>query len=513
MTSSLLAQGPQVADVYIPADAFAGVVIHPKAFFAEEQAELIPHEVLTAMSMENFGIDPTDIEQIVAITASRGTLQEIPFYGAIVRFANPYKLPESFGDMFANTPLDGGRVYEIEGVQLFALNDKTMIISDGVYLRKMIEAKDTKSPLVKMFASQPPNAHVNVYANIEQVKDQLNALAEEAPALPPAFAPLLETPSLVKQLNLAISIKDLGVPKIGFKAVAYNEGSATKFAQNLEIATGAGKEMVLQQMVNELDPEDKIQAATAKYIKRVLNQAEGKLKPKQDGDDVYVILDDPIASVGAVSALLLPAVQTARSAARRSSSQNNMKQIALAIHNYHDTFRAMPADIVDKDDKPILSWRVAILPFIEHDNLYNQFNMNEPWDSEHNIKLSQQVLEVYRHPGDSKPSNRTCYLRPTGPGCGNEPLKWLRFRDFTDGTSNTILVVEVDEAHTVPWAKPVDLPFDPAKPDAGIGIGKRIEGGFQAAFTDASVQIIPASVDKETLKNLMLRNDGKRVDF
>src|SRR5207249_2796575 len=84
-----------------------------------------------------------------------------------------------------------------------------------------------------------------------------------------------------------------------------------------------------------------------------------------------------------------------RIAGRRTVSQNNLKQIGLAMHNYHDTYRHFPPQaLTDKNGKPLLSWRVAVLPFIEQDNLYRQFKLDEPWDSEHNRKLLERMPKL-----------------------------------------------------------------------------------------------------------------------
>jgi RNA polymerase sigma factor (sigma-70 family) len=87
------------------------------------------------------------------------------------------------------------------------------------------------------------------------------------------------------------------------------------------------------------------------------------------------------------------------SPAQRARSMNNLKQILLAMHNYHDANGNMPHDITDKDGKPMLSWRVAILPYIEQDNLFKQFKLDEPWDSDHNKKLLALMPSTYRTPG------------------------------------------------------------------------------------------------------------------
>jgi hypothetical protein len=218
-----------------------------------------------------------------------------------------------------------------------------------------------------------------------------------------------------------------------------------------------------------------------------------------------------LVALGAVA--LVPAVQKVREAAARMSSANNLKQIGIAIHNYHDTYGHMPQDITDKNGKPLLSWRVAILPFMEQDNLYKQFKLDEPWDSEHNKAFAHMLVKTFISPEGTKPEKAefgyTHYRAVVGPGAAFEPGKKLTLASFTDGTANTIMVIETDEA--VPWIKPGDYPFDPKKPLPKIvPVGKH--DIFQALFADGSVRAIKASTSEKTLKALFTRAGGEVVD-
>ncbi|MHB8957563.1 MAG: DUF1559 family PulG-like putative transporter [Pirellulaceae bacterium] len=230
----------------------------------------------------------------------------------------------------------------------------------------------------------------------------------------------------------------------------------------------------------------------------------------------------PGASMGASApvmvALLLPAVQASREAARRSQSMNNMKQIGLAIHNYHDTFRAFPPSYnMDKEGKALLSWRVHILPFIEASPLYQEFHLDEPWDSEHNKKLIARMPPVYRSPNSVAEPGKTVYLGNAGkdgvfvpPTAGppSQPMG-LSFAKITDGASNTVMVVEANDAAAVIWTKPDDLV--PAADNPLQGLGAMRPGGFLAAFCDGSVRIIAATVDRNTLKAIFTRSGGEPV--
>jgi len=212
---------------------------------------------------------------------------------------------------------------------------------------------------------------------------------------------------------------------------------------------------------------------------------------------------------GFSAALLLPAVQKVRMSAGRMQNQNNLKQIALAMHNYASVYDRLPAAaICDKNGKPLLSWRVSILPFIEQDNLYKSFHLDEPWDSEHNKKLISQMPRVYAIAGVNAPGDTNTHYRVFfGNGAGFDLRKGIRFQDISDGTSNTIMIVEASDA--VPWTKPEEVEFDPNKPLPKLG--KQIPDGFNVAMFDGSVRFISKSVSEKTLKALITRAGGEII--
>ena len=167
-------------------------------------------------------------------------------------------------------------------------------------------------------------------------------------------------------------------------------------------------------------------------------------------------------------ALLLPAVQAAREAARRSMCVNNLKEIGLAMLNFESSKGQFPAAAVtDAKGTPLLSWRVAILPYLGEDALYKQFKLDEPWDSPSNKALLAQMPKVFadpsRRPQHSR--NRPGYESIVGPGSMFDKVEGVKIQDVTDGTSNTLLVVEAKTP--VPWTKPDDI--DIAKVGTSLG--------------------------------------------
>ncbi len=253
----------------------------------------------------------------------------------------------------------------------------------------------------------------------------------------------------------------------------------------------------------------------------IINEAENLLKNppitlagtslKADYTTPQISSNALIPTTAIAIGMMLPAVQKVREASQRISSMNNLKQIALAMANYEATFGAFPAAAIcdKKTGKPLLSWRVSILQYIEEDALYKQFKLDEPWDSEHNLKLAKNMPKVYFHPKANKPGdNKTHYRLFYGKGAAFELNKGFSMGAIAnmDGLSNTLMVVEAEEP--VVWTNPNDLAFDPTK---ALPKMLSIDGKFSAAYCDGSVRTFKMPIDPEILKLLIQKNDGKFI--
>jgi hypothetical protein len=217
---------------------------------------------------------------------------------------------------------------------------------------------------------------------------------------------------------------------------------------------------------------------------------------------------------------------------------NNLRQIGIAMHNYHDVYRGLPPRaIFDDDGKPLLSWRVAILPYIEQQDLYEQFHLDEPWDSEHNKKLIARMPEVYANPtlfgrsvakGDDPADARdpadddealyakfkTRYMVPLGDETlfqNDEDEQGLGFAAVVDGLSNTVMVMEAPEEKAVIWSKPEDWEVDLDEPAEGLF--PEGERRLNVLMGDASVRALRSGIADEVLKALFTRAGGEVVDY
>jgi hypothetical protein len=160
--------------------------------------------------------------------------------------------------------------------------------------------------------------------------------------------------------------------------------------------------------------------------------------------------------------------------------------------------------------KALLSWRVALLPFLGEQELYKQFKLDEPWDGPHNKKLLARMPRVYAPPGvKTREPGTTFYQVFVGPHAGFEKHQALGIATFTDGTSNTILIVEAGCA--VPWTKPEDLHFAPDEPLPQLG--GLFPDGINAALADGSVITLSKRADPDLLRKAIMRDDGWPVDL
>ncbi len=195
---------------------------------------------------------------------------------------------------------------------------------------------------------------------------------------------------------------------------------------------------------------------------------------------------------------------------QRERAQQNLKSIVLGMHNYESARQFLPGDIVDaKTKKSLLSWRVPILLYLDDKEsplLYKKFALDEPWDSETNKPLIAKMPKVFAPVRVKAEVGHTFYRGFRGNGAFFEPGVKRTIAGITDGTSNTIAVIEAGES--VVWTKPdSDIPFDPKK--LLPMLGKDIDGVFHAVWLDGSFVRIKRDFDAETMKAAITIGGGE----
>lgn len=218
-----------------------------------------------------------------------------------------------------------------------------------------------------------------------------------------------------------------------------------------------------------------------------------------------------IIAVGMVLLVLLMPFSRGRGPARRTQCKNNLKQIGLALYNYHDVHNSFPpAFTVNENGERLHSWRTLILPYLEQQAVYKSIDLTKPWDDPANKSAYETNIATYSCPSADVPPSHATYLGLAGPELFFDSSEPRAIRDITDGTSNTLAVVEVASQQSVHWMSPND-----AGEEFLSGITAETDfshtGGFQALLTDGSVRFLSQNIATETLQALTTVAGGETI--
>ncbi len=522
-------EGKKLDLKYISNDAVMAFVAHPRRMFTLPQAKLWPTEVLTAFGKQTLGFDPLDLEQVIYVLGiPKADGNDQPF-GFILRFQRPID-----ADTIADKITSEGKDEKIENhrvrkanspldMSIVFVDDRTVLLTNlNEDFSWLLSAKPGDGPLHKLLTSADNSSDAAIYWAIEPTRpmlaETLQFLHDEMPAM---FSDVLDLPMTVDTVKFTANLKGDDNNGIDLQIMLGTVDSET--AKNVLEVVKRGLQdaritlvaQVSAMIMEDADDEARdINEAVVKYIERLSDAVVVALDPKAVGNHVTMNgeLKVGIPEISLLSIQMLPAITISNEAARRNQSQNNLKQIALGLMNHEDKLKKMPAAATyDKDGKPLLSWRVYLLPEMEEGELFKEFHLDEPWDSEHNKKLIERMPNVYKHPKFNQPG-KTLYLAVVGKGAAFEGQEGIGLGKFFDGTSKTITVVEVAPDKAVPWTKPEDWEFDSEKEIDTNDFGGLWQGGlFNVVFADGHVSAFPRSIDTETLKKMFTRDGGEVV--
>jgi hypothetical protein len=487
---------------YVPADA---------AFFVHADAAAIwTHEVtksfrdadkntfgqLDTLAQKAFGAKIEDLKSVSFFVPKLKMPADTERFGIVLSFAKPYdakKLTEGITGVLPKN----AKVNVVSGSETVAV----ILVGLGEEYAKPQPADE--GPLSGALLAAAGGKHTLVAGvTLGNLPDELQK--DDLPGQVRAFVPLFRSESIVATLDFG-------------KSLALNVRVKTKReaqAVDAEKALAVFAKLITDEVGGELPDLEKAAQADAglkdlvKVFKAALEAAK-RAKFEVNGTEARASAELPLDGLPLASAYAA-GIQRVQGAAASAQSANNLKQIALSLHNYHDTNNGFPpAAVCDKKGKPQLSWRVLVLPYIEQDELYKQFKLDEPWDGPNNKKLIEKMPKVYAMPGKSKPGDTTTYYRVfVGNGAGFDWVTGSKITTIADGTSNTIMCVTA--AEPVIWTKPDELEFDPEK-DMTKLIGMVVNGKAQVAMFDGSVRTLSKLPSKETLNALITASGGEVI--
>lgn len=504
---------PKVLD-YVPNQALGVVSIWPSELSQRQEMELLPKEVATAAGLQNFGIDPLKLERVdllIGMPTPSG-----PEFGAMITSPETIDYAGLNQDMLTQPEMVKEKSFEYysfrgpEGLILYPVDDTHAIFGTRNFVKVMVDYSSREAPLAKLLDAVKGQQDALVLLNIEPLKPLLVGGLQSA-----------ELPQNISEMSLAVVENSSylaarfmlnSASKLQVILGAADESSAITLENEIASLISFGRDSAVESMKQQIPANTPTGEAMHAYYDRLSNTMTDRMTPERKGSRLVLNVDqyENVAVIGTLTGLLLPAVQAAREAARRTQSSNNLKQLALSLFNYESAYRAFPStEIQDDAGKPLLSWRVSVLPFLEELDLYNEFHLDEPWDSEHNIKLLERMPATFAKPGNVLPPGYTVYQAAVGENTMLQKATRAKFSSVTDGSSNTIMLVQTNDENAVPWTAPRDFDVDAQNPFTSL---------FTAGITsiglgDGSVQTLSQQIDADILRALFTRNGGEGVNL
>ena len=514
---------------FIPPDAMIVVDIRPREILTHESSWFMPTEILEAWCDETLGVQVANIDSIRAISPMVNP--EVPAAGIVIEFASDVAIGDlkpGLVDLENEMSVAGRTCYAIDGgnglALLHAATPRRWIVGTASYLPAVFNAAEAdasiggpSSTVIELIQKLPKEGIAQFTIDLKPLRPLMMAgIMTNADEIPPAAGRLPELVNLVDAVTSTASMNLTDMMTYGSWTIwANDDAAADEIEVIIEQTVNEVASMMVSMAMQSIEGDDKVSEATRAYVRRMEQKLVSMAHLKRDGVRFSTPTADmqSFAVIGVLTGMLLPAVQSAREAARRMSASNNLKQIGLAIHNYHSAYRKLPPRAITAvDGTPLLSWRVAILPFVEQQALYEQFHLDEPWDSPHNLPLSKIMPEVYIDPSIPEQGNRTVFQSPYGEGTMLGVIgEQRRFRDTLDGLSNTIMVFETSRDESVVWSKPEDVVVSTENP---FNVTGNIHvGGFHALLGDGAVRFLTNSVQPKTLNAMITRAGKEVIDF
>jgi hypothetical protein len=453
------------------------------------------------------GLPPGDIERWTAVFPYL-EVGPGPYPLFFVETARPYDRDKVLADVApgAKEEKKGGQVLYVngKGKAVHFIDDRAYVASSAGAVRELLErpAPKKEGRLVAALRLAAGKHALVVGVNPEPI---VREIPDNLPGEAERLKPLLRT-------ELVTLTVDADQRMHGEMRLTFPEEKDARQAQTAVKAGLALGQVALARATKELAREAEGGGPDAARFVELVKRAEADLKGLrvgQQGTHVDVTVDLK-ANLGDAAVALDEVTARVRQAAQRVESQNNLRQLTLAMHNYADrnSSRFPPQAVFSPEGKPLLSWRVLILPYLEEEALYKEFHLDEPWDSDHNKMLLAKMPKFFAMPGSPAGTTDTHYLAFVGKSAFFDGKKGLRMPlDFPDGTSNTIMFVEAPKG--VPWTKPEDLPFDPDPTKPLPKLGGQFRDGFNVSLCDGSVRFLRKTISDTTLRSAITRDGGE----
>lgn len=492
---------------FIPPEAAVAVSCIPIQAIKHEALGDVPWNLLKDTWRDNLGFPLDNASSILVFAAPPGP-DGMPLLGAVVELREPVpieqvaprlqvlkflELDESRQKLIG--PTIGSVTWEVR-----AFKENTLLIglSPTVDLMQKQSANPVEGELVRRLSAQP-----DVAFQACLVMQPIRRLAKPIlsdPRLAKIVPGIDEVPDQLSAATFQLDLSD-SVPHMKLDLEAVNPVAA----EQLQAFAPKTAKLGL----------DSLSGAADSSLQQFVD-AFTKIKPKRERSNVTFSTADGDAVTRAMyvrglTDLVTFGAESTMFQTRRVAAVQDLERLTYALHMFADKNQKhfVPQASKSPGGKPLLSWRVLLLPYLDQQDLYDQFHLDEPWNSPHNLSLVKKMPDVFTVPGDETlaAEGKTRYQLPIGPSLPSEQIGSLYFSDITDGSSNTLFAVEAPQDRAVIWTQPVDLPVDPGNPRATLLPEKSL--GFAASRYDGSASFYTPSTSTRKLQVLLTHQGGE----
>lgn len=501
----------------------SGVVvwrIQPSKISKASRFQLLPWESLSALSSDSFGLDLLRCSHAygaIGIEANSGwdfSLRFVPQGAADIENLKPQR----FGPTRVSQTRPDTRLRVLNNTAISVVQvDKQWLAGSEKSLRMMLAAHAKPHRLLPQLLER--EEAIVMALDLPQLKPNLPILLEALEMSPFSEEAILlsQCCSAFDYVILAVNVGENCSLEIQWVAKdpamsKANGELVEKFLKRLGgvLSSEYRKAMDVDGLDFGLGP-----AVWNAYFAR-LSDTLSQLVQTEFRENVIVtklVVVEEIVSLASVLVMSFAPLDLLAKSFPKPETESNLGILADALHSYEAVHRRIPPRIIkNQDGKPLLSWRVLMLPFIGEEELYLEFRLNEPWDSEHNKKLVEMMPRVYANPNADIPLGHTTYLAPFGLTERREQTIWdiepLLLRQVGDGLSNTCAIVEVNPSASVPWSKPED--FNLTERELIEHLGEPPAGGLIVTL-DTTCYDFSTNKEKNKLKAVMSSNGGEAV--
>lgn len=509
---------------YIPEDALYAVRFRPFEIFKDKAMQAAAKEVSQLLANRPSGdifpvteINTIDTVLMTTYPTVQGNLgmrvvfrtvepvsrAKAELYIQSAAISNPVQVEHPMGSYYQQ---EGAP----EGPAIWRIGEHTFVFdTSAVSLKQFLDRIESGPTPPAWLGDTEPNADTQVWLAVNTRKIVLPPDQGDRRALIGGFPLQMISPLFREMLQVVASVQIAPVIRVAADATCPSPGAAGHVEETTRAMLVMLRNLLAEQLQAELPTGTPATAFVP--IGRLIQQLLDGVGVESTGKHVLLTARTQLQA-SEVFRTLAPVMGQARVQAHEASlriqSQKNLRQIALALHNYHDARRSFPPPVLyDKETGTPYSWRVAVLPFLEQSALYDLYRRDEPWDSEHNLKIAKTVVPVFTSPTEPTSTN-AAYFALVGSETVFAGKDGVEFQQIPDGMAQTLLVVEAKR--NIPWTKPEDIPYAKDRPLPRLG--GFFAGGFHASFVDGSVRFFSDGIRPQTLRNLIEKADGNRVD-